>query len=348
MYILDTKEYFFLELNPRLQVEHPVSESITGVSMPGTQLHVAMGIPLYNIPEVRLRRARTLHPSPGPDSDPNPCPRTHTPRTHTPRARTLNPALHQVRVFYDQDKSSIGEIDLDYFKPNSAYPRHCIAARITAENPDEGFKPTSGKIERIVFQSNQKARRAAAAPRRPSAAAAPLPPPLCRRPPTRSCVPRTTAAEGALSPALSPAREPARRLRSQVWGYFSVIADGGVHEYADSQFGHIFANAPTREEARRALVGALKELFILGEIRTTVEYLGELLETDAFKENTIDTAWLDGIIAEKSVSVAIDTESAVINAAVFRGWKTIQVTTAPNPHPTPHPLTPTPPSPPHP
>jgi len=85
-------------------------------------------------------------------------------------------------VFYDQDKSSIGEIDLDYFKPNSAYPRHCIAARITAENPDEGFKPTSGKIERIVFQSNQKARRAAAAPRRPSAAAAPLPPPLCRRP----------------------------------------------------------------------------------------------------------------------------------------------------------------------
>ena len=30
-------------------------------------------------------------------------------------------------------------------------------------------------------------------------------------------------------------------------------------------------------------MGALKELFILGEIRTTVEYLGELLETDAFK-----------------------------------------------------------------
>ena len=120
-------------------------------------------------------------------------------------------------------------------------------------------------------------------------------------------------------------------------------------------------------------MGALKELFILGEIRTTVEYLGELLETDAFKvsarassvrvsvrlvpgradrdgclqggaasgltlapnfspnqENTIDTAWLDGIIAEKSVSVAIDRESAVINAAVFRGWKTIQVTLPPS------------------
>jgi len=96
----------------------------------------------------------------------------------------------EVREFYDEDKSSIGEIDLDYFKPNSAYPRHCIAARITAENPDEGFKPTSGKIERIVFQSNQK-----------------------------------------------------------VWVYFSVVAVCVVNEYADSQFGHIFANAPTREEA---------------------------------------------------------------------------------------------------
>ena len=227
MYIPSTGDYYFLELNPRLQVEHPVTESITGVSLPGTQLHVAMGIPLHNVPEVR--------------------------------------------AFYDESPAGIGEIprgpdgvNLDYYKPHSEYPRHCIAARITAENPDEGFKPTSGKIERITFQSNQK-----------------------------------------------------------VWGYFSVIADGGVHEFADSQFGHIFANAPTREDARRALIIALKELFILGEIRTTVEYLGELLETDAFKENTIDTAWLDGIIAEKSVKVEVDAESAVINAAVFRGHKLI-------------------------
>jgi hypothetical protein len=42
-----------------------------------------------------------------------------------------------VRVFYGEDKSSIGEIDLDYYKPHSKYPNHCIAARITAENPDE-------------------------------------------------------------------------------------------------------------------------------------------------------------------------------------------------------------------
>jgi len=220
LYVPAEKKYYFLELNPRLQVEHPVTEGITGVSLPATQIHIAMGIPLHNVPEVRR--------------------------------------------FYGEDYNGIGEFDLDQFKKHSEYEKHVIAARITAENPDEGFKPTSGKIDRITFQSN-----------------------------------------------------------TDVWGYFSVTADGGVHEYADSQFGHLFASGPTREIARKNLVMALKELFIMGEIRTTVEYLGELLETDAFKQNTIDTAWLDGILANKEVTVEVDATAAVINAAVFRAKKQI-------------------------
>lgn len=36
-----------------------------------------------------------------------------------------------------------------HFLPSTATAQHCCASRITAENPDEGFKPTSGKINSI-------------------------------------------------------------------------------------------------------------------------------------------------------------------------------------------------------
>ena len=143
---------------------------------------------------------------------------------------------------------------------------HVIAARITAENPDEGFKPTSGSIERIKFQST-----------------------------------------------------------SNVWGYFSVGANGGIHEFADSQFGHLFAKGPTREHARKSLVLALKEIEVRGEIRTTVEYLVQLLEMDEFKQNTIDTSWLDGLIREKSVQVEKPKDLVVTSAAIFRAFEHVRV-----------------------
>lgn len=44
---------------------------------------------------------------------------------------------------------------------------------------------------------------------------------------------------------------------------------------------------------------ALKELSIRGDFRTTVEYLTNLLETENFQNNDIDTSWLDNLIAEK-------------------------------------------------
>lgn len=44
---------------------------------------------------------------------------------------------------------------------------------------------------------------------------------------------------------------------------------------------------------------ALKELSIRGDFRTTVEYLINLLETESFQNNDIDTGWLDHLIAEK-------------------------------------------------
>jgi len=220
----DTGKYFFLELNPRLQVEHPVTEGITGVNLPATQLQVAMGIPLSNIPEIRKLYGRE-------------------------------------DMYGDSPIDFLGE---DYKNIDS----HVIAARITAENPDEGFKPTSGSIERIKFQST-----------------------------------------------------------SNVWGYFSVGTNGGIHEFADSQFGHLFAKGPTREHARKALVLALKEIEVRGEIRTTVEYLVQLLEMDAFKENTIDTSWLDGLIREKSVQVEKPKDLVVLSAAIFKAFEHVKTET---------------------
>jgi acetyl-CoA carboxylase / biotin carboxylase 1 len=222
LYNAATDNFFFLELNPRLQVEHPVTEGITGVNMPATQLQVAMGIPLYSIPEVR-------------------------------------------RFFGKPDMYGTSKIDFLEEKYKEI-DTHVIAARITAENPDEGFKPTSGSIERIKFQST-----------------------------------------------------------SNVWGYFSVGANGGIHEFADSQFGHLFAKGATREQARKALILALKEIEVRGEIRTTVEYLVQLLETKAFIENTIDTSWLDGLIKEKSVKIEVPDHLTVTSAAIFRAFQHVKV-----------------------
>ncbi|CAK9065571.1 Acetyl-CoA carboxylase 2 [Includes: Biotin carboxylase] [Durusdinium trenchii] len=220
LYSPETHAFCFLELNPRLQVEHPVTESITGVNMPATQLQIAMGLPLYNIPDIRR--------------------------------------------FYGMDPTQNSPIDffaVDYPPITS----HCCASRITAENPDEGFKPTSGKINSVRFQSS-----------------------------------------------------------GDCWGYFSVGLKGGIHEFADSQFGHIFAKGPNREAARKSLRFALMNLDISGEIRHPVDYLVDLIETKEYRENTIDTMWLDGLIASKAIAPSLGAMEVVFYAAVFRTFETVK------------------------
>ncbi len=214
--------FYFLELNPRLQVEHPTTEMVSGCNIPAIQLQIAMGVPLH-----RIRDIRTL---------------------------------------YGLDPHGVHEIDFDGDSPESAHtqrkPRpkgHVIACRITGENPDAGFKPSSGNLTELNFRSN-----------------------------------------------------------SNVWGYFSVGSAGGLHEYADSQFGHIFAYGMERSEARKSMVVALKELSIRGEFRTTVEYLIKLLEKPEFENNTLTTQWLDGLIAEGMTSERPDTTLSVICGAVVK------------------------------
>ena len=211
LYSEDDEKFYFLELNPRLQVEHPVTEMITRVNLPAAQLQVAMGIPLYHIPEIR--------------------------------------ELYGKNRFEDNADVASGnsKIDFGVTERVPAYG-HCIAVRITAENAEAGFKPTSGGIQELNFRSTPN-----------------------------------------------------------VWGYFSIDSSGSIHEFADSQFGHIFANGPNREQARRNMVLALKELSIRGDISTTVDYIGKLIELEDFVENNIDTGWLDRIIKEGGINIAPST-----------------------------------------
>ena len=78
-----------------------------------------------------------------------------------------------------------------------------------------------------------------------------------------------------------------------------------------------------RHQARENLVIALKELCIRGDFRTTVEYLITLLETEAFQQNNIDTAWLDLLIAERVRSDKPDVLLAVTCGALHIADRTI-------------------------
>eukprot|EP00924_Labyrinthula_sp_SR-Ha-C_P016633 snap_masked-scaffold_6-processed-gene-10.9-mRNA-1 protein AED:0.05 eAED:0.05 QI:0/-1/0/1/-1/1/1/0/2208 len=223
LYSIETEEFFFLELNPRLQVEHPVTEMITGVNLPALQLNVAMGIALDRIPDIRK--------------------------------------------FYGEELLASSPIDFSRRFPIKI-EGHVIAARVTAENPYDGFAPTSGRIKELNFRSSR-----------------------------------------------------------DVWGYFSVDSSGNVHEFADSQIGHIFSWGPSRDEARKSLVLALQDLSIRGDIRTTVEYLENLLEDTTYKQNQFDTAWLDGKIKSEKVtkSVArIEPLLAVAAGAACQGYVTFK------------------------
>ncbi len=77
------------------------------------------------------------------------------------------------------------------------------------------------------------------------------------------------------------------------------------------QFGHLFAKGDRRESAIRAMVVALKQVKIRGEIRTSVDYTTDMIQHEAFTGNNHHTGWLDSrIAAHVSLSVGCLSEPA--------------------------------------
>jgi acetyl-CoA carboxylase/biotin carboxylase 1 len=64
LYVIEENKYFFLELNPRLQVEHPVTEWISGINLPACQIMIGMGIPLSAVSDIRALYNRSNDSSP--------------------------------------------------------------------------------------------------------------------------------------------------------------------------------------------------------------------------------------------------------------------------------------------
>lgn len=110
-------KFYFLELNPRLQVEHPTTEMVTGVNLPAAQLQIAMGIPMH-----RIRDIRTLY---GVD----------------PHTSTI------IDFEFKSEESLVSQ--------RRPVPKgHTTACRITSEDPGEGFKPSGGNLHDLNFRSS--------------------------------------------------------------------------------------------------------------------------------------------------------------------------------------------------
>ena len=78
------------------------------------------------------------------------------------------------------------------------------------------------------------------------------------------------------------------------------------------------------------MVVALKELEIRGEIRTTIEYIIRLMQSEDFMNNHIDTAWLDRLLSKQKdlpkneISNVLPSSLVALCGAAVKGFQQLQ------------------------
>ncbi|KAA1424914.1 ATP-grasp domain-containing protein [Mumia zhuanghuii] len=96
----------------------------------------------------------------------------------------------------------------------------------------------------------------------------------------------------------------------------------------DPMLGKLIAHGPDREAARAALVDALDRTAVLG-VTTNAGFLRRLVASDAFRDATIHTAWLDSAAAEELTTRPAVPAPAARSAA--RAWARTNVSPADDP-----------------
>ncbi len=150
-FLFEDGQFYFIEMNTRVQVEHPVTELITGVDIVKEQILIAAGEPLrYDQEDIELRGhavecrinaedSETFMPSPGKITE------FHAPGGPGIRLDTHIYSGYRVPPYYD---SMIGKLIAHGEDRDSAISRMCNALR---ETVIEGIK-TNIKLQRSILR----------------------------------------------------------------------------------------------------------------------------------------------------------------------------------------------------
>ena len=191
------EEFFFLEMNTRLQVEHPVTELVTGLDLVAEQLRVAAG--------------------------------------------------ERLRLGQDQVRIS----------------GHAIEARVYAEDPDQGFLPTGGRVLAL-----REPEIGPAGPRKPGLV----------EPGAAVGGPEVVAGSGG--PAVVVRVDSGLAVGSEIGPWY------------DPMLSKVIAWAPDRAAALAGLRDALARTAILG-VTTNLGFLGHLLADPDVVAGRLDTQLVD-------------------------------------------------------